>query len=239
MSWKIITACLLVILFNPAKAALIDFEIVPGGTPADQLVITTQYLATQGVSFALSFGGAPTLEMTGGSDTGDGFINDQEGEAPDVEATGLEGELGDFYLRIGTTQLLSAPVPDLIISYVNPVNAASAQIWDIDGRMDATEQWRVTALDSTDTVIDTLLSPVGEAFDATSLDALPWTWSFSHGSDDISKIRIAFVGTKATSIGLAFDNFSPFTATIPVPGAMWLLGSALGLLGWMKRRKVA
>jgi hypothetical protein len=38
-------------------------------------------------------------------------------------------------------------------------------------------------------------------------------------------------------IGVALDGVS--VSVVPVPGAVWLLGSALGLLGWMKRRKAS
>jgi hypothetical protein len=72
--------------------------------------------------------------------------------------------------------------------------------------------------------------------DPGNLDGLPWTWSFDHVTNDIHMIEIAFVGSKTTGLGLAFDNFSPASAAVSIPAAAYLFGSALGLLGWMKRR---
>lgn len=215
-------------------AALIDFETVPGGAPADKLAISTQYQADFGVTFSLQGGGTPFLEKTGGADSGHGFWN----EGPDIfdtEAVGYEGGLGDYFLRFGTTTFSDTPGPILIITYDTPVSAASAEIWDIDAATAGTngwEAWTISARDMNDTVIDTIVSPDGiDESLATSMNAKPWTWSFNHTSEDIYSIAINFSGT-ADKVGLAFDNFSPATAAVPIPAAIWLFASGLtGLIG--------
>ncbi|NIR95789.1 MAG: hypothetical protein GWO08_19770, partial [Gammaproteobacteria bacterium] len=115
----------------------------------------------------------------------------------------------NYFLRIGTGGLQSAPAPILIIDYSSPVSAASAQIWDIDGtNNNNTEQWTITAHDNIGNIIDTIVSPTGTRDNAASLDGLPWTWSFSHATNDIYSIQVEFTGGKTNNIGLAFDNFS-------------------------------
>lgn len=54
-----------------------------------------------------------------------------------------------------------------------------------------------------------------------------WGW-LNHGSDCI-----------AGSCSHIYDSDWLFTATlVPVPAAVWLFGSALGLLGWVRRNRV-
>jgi len=224
-----------------ASAGLINFETVPGGSPADKLAISTQYSVSDGVTFSLSNGDTPFLELTGSSDTGDGFLNDAL-SSDDVEATsGWSGPgLGDYFLRIGTGGLASTPVPSLIISYSAPVSAASAQIWDIDGHSNGTEQWVVEARDSGGTVIEMATSPLGTTHGASSLDGKPWLWALGDnaGSADIFSIRVSFSGSKTSGIGLAFDNFSTDTAqTIPEPGSLAILGMGLLGMGMAGRRR--
>jgi hypothetical protein len=220
---------------------VIDFETVPGGAPADQLAISTQYQASFGVTFSLQDGGTPFLEKTGASDSGHGFWNEGP-DTFDTEAAVHAGELGNYFLRFGTTTLFNAPGPILIINYASPVNAASAEIWDIDaapGGVDGWEAWTITARDTAGAAIDTITSPIGiDESLAASLNGKPWSWSFSHASNDISSIAIQFSGT-ASRVGLAFDNFSPASALVPIPAAAWLFGSGLlGLIG-IARRKAA
>ncbi len=226
--------------FKAANASVIDFETVPGGAPSDQHAISTQYQADYGVTFSLEGGGTPYLEQTGASDSGHGFWN-AEVSSYDIEASGYEGGLGNYFLRFGTTTFSNAPGPILIIDYDSPVSAASAQIWDIDAASTGNsgyEAWKTTARDISGGVIDTIFSPIGisEAL-PESLNAKPWTWSFDHTSNDIYSIAIEFDGTAAV-VGLAFDNFSPATAAVPVPAALWLFGSGLvGLAGIARRKK--
>ncbi|MDH5445696.1 MAG: PEP-CTERM sorting domain-containing protein [Gammaproteobacteria bacterium] len=225
-------------IFNSSQAAVIDFETVPGGSPADQLAISNQYLSTHGVSFSLLGGGTPYLERVGISDSGQGFWNAQR-RTYDVESPGFEGGLGDYFLRFNTGTLSTAPGPTLLIYYLNPVSAASAQIWDIDAAPNNTngyESWMVTAYDNSGTAIDTLYSPIGiNENSLSSLNGKPWEWSFNRAGKDIYSIQIAFNGT-ANIVGLAFDNFSPAgkattppppTTTVPEPATLWLL--CLGL----------
>lgn len=231
-------------LFNTSNASIIDFETVPGGTPSDQLAISTQYQAFYGVTFSLERGGTdttPYLEQTGTSDAGHGFWN-AAANTYDTEAVGYEGELGDYFLRFGTSTFSDTPGPILIITYDTPVSAATAQIWDIDAappnNPNGYEAWTITARDMTDGVIDTINSPIGINENLPeSLNAKPWTWSFNHTSNDIYSIAIEFSGT-ASKVGLAFDNFSPATSAVPIPAAVWLFCSGLiGLIGIARRKK--
>jgi hypothetical protein len=210
----------LIAVMLPAGAyaqATIDFENVPGGTPADQLAISTQYLADHGVSFSLEGGGTPYLEASGAADAGHGFYNWDFGSY-DIESTGYTGGLGGYFLRFGTTTFSPTPGPVLAIDYATPVSGASGQIWDIDaatGGSSGYEAWTVEARDALGSVIDTIVSPNGidESLPA-SMNGEPWVWSFSHPSADIHSITIRFTGT-ASLVGLAFDNFSPSTPAAP------------------------
>lgn len=203
------------------QAATIDFESIPESTPSDKLTIQNQFASDFGVTFSLSNGSFPKLEAVGGADTGNGFFN-QALNLNDTAAPTFETALGSFYLRIGTGNFVEGTIPSLVISYTTPVAAASAQIWDIDGYT-ATERWQVDALNSTGTVIDSAISPIGTT-GALSLDGKPWTWSFNHGaSEDIWTIHVTYVGTPGP-VGLAFDNFSPSSASVvPEPATVSLL----------------
>jgi len=56
---------------------------------------------------------------------------------------------------------------------------------------------------------------------------------FNNGGYDYSPGGGHFSGTWTASMW--FDD--PIPAVIPIPAAVWLFGSGLGLLGWMKRKR--
>jgi hypothetical protein len=233
--------------------------------PADKQEITNQYSAMNfgGVTFSTP-SGKPRLEAVGGpvtpnfpSPPGDefpGFINDANFFSTpnkvepyeDTEAAGYVGQLGNFFLRLGVLPLLTdSPAPVLRIDYATPVSGAKAEIWDIDAWDDGskvnTEQWLVLAFDQFGNVNDTITSPLGLEFDdslGNSLDGKPWEWSFDHGTKaDIYSIQIVWDSSakyaKTSGIGLAFDNFN--TTAVPIPAAIWLFGS--GILGMVFIRR--
>ena len=221
-------------------AAIIDFETLPSGASSidNTLLGLNDAYSISGVDVTFGFdtdGDGITdtqgvIEKVGDADSDGGFLNDTLGQS-DTAAPGFESQLGDFFYR---TQTFSG-FGTFIIDYTSsaPVTAASGEIWDIDGSTNNTEQFQIQAFDIGNNLLDTIISPLGNNL---TLDGKPFTFSFS-GLSNIDQIRIEFVGNKTQFIGLAFNNFSPITA-IPVPAALWLFASAVGLLGWVKRRAV-
>jgi hypothetical protein len=220
-----------------ASAGLITFETTPGGgTPGDDTGLTAPYAIDGGyVSFGFyasdgTYSNA-LFEEVGGPQNNSGFWNSTGygSTVYDTANPGFENQLGNYFLR----------QPDgykdfgiFRIQYSGlEAYAASGEIWDIDGG-NKTEQYSVTAYGLSGQVLQTLTSPLGNNL---ALDGLPWVFNFTGLTTAIDHIDIDFTGTKTGGIGLAFNNFSA-TSAVPIPGAIWLLGSGLlGLVGIRRR----
>ncbi len=203
------------------NAQAIDFETLPsGGSTTDQEPISDQYVADFGVRFdlvdpmTLESIGSPLIAKVGNPETA--FV----GCGPD---TPLDGEgVGSSFLTDDAT--ISGETGTLLLTYTDPVAQAAGVILDVDRRTNGTyEEWTVEALDASMAVIDTQVlvapfgsSPCGNAGQGSG-DGRGLGFVFSHLSADIHFIMIRYTGT-ATSIGLAFDNFSPTTIP-PAPTA--------------------
>ncbi|MDJ1174138.1 PEP-CTERM sorting domain-containing protein [Roseofilum capinflatum] len=220
---------------NAAPAAsLIDFETLPNGElPTDNhpLGLDEAYLIDGiGITFGFDTNGdgvtdTPVVLEKVGNDTVRGF-GSQAGW--DTAIPGFEEQLGQFFVRQPST---INDFNSLIINYSSPVTAASGEIWDIDGWLNNTEQYKIEAFDSNREVLATIVSPLGVNI-AGGLDGKPWSFGFSDLSD-IRQISISFTGTKKGYFGLAFNNFSPTidqTAPPPtsVPEPLAVLGTLLG-----------
>ncbi len=226
-----------------ASAGLITFETLPDGTtlPTDDTALITPYAIDGGtVSFGFyasdgTYSNA-LFEEVGGPKKDSGFWNStgyfkKNGKNKIVYDTanpGFENQLGNYFLRQPTSY---GDFGTFRIQYSGlKAYSASGEIWDIDGG-NKTEQYSVTAyLENGAT--ETILSPEGNNLD---LDGLPWVFKFTSLDSAIDHIDIDFTGSKTSGIGLAFNNFSA-TSAVPIPGAIWLLGSGLlGLVGIRRR----
>lgn len=121
----------------------------------------------------------------------------------DSAASGFEEQLGDWFLKTDGSN------DTLLISYDNPVAAASGELWDIDARTSgAYEQWSVTAYDSAGNSLGTIESPVGIHHSGEgSLNSQPWIWSFKLGYNAIiATIALQNIGTTNGPVG--FNNFA-------------------------------
>lgn len=228
-----------------ASAQLIDFETTPaGGTPVDDAFLSAPYNISGGgtVSFFFDVNGnnafdagtdePATFEVYGNSDPNPGFANGITGIA-DTANGGLAGQLGTYFLR---QRQPGAPPPAFIVDYNTPatISALQGEIWDIDGTIaGGTEQWLVEILDASNSFMTSQLSPLGSS---PALDGLPWVFSFTGLPSGVDKVRITFVGTKTSGLGLAFNNFNP--TDVPEPAAVSLaLASAACLLTQRRRAR--
>ncbi len=174
----------------------VTFETIPGGTPTDGLPINTQFLADFGIAFSLEGGGSPVLAQVGEPRTafqGYNLLADQP--APGTNT-------GSFFLT-DDGGIVGPPAP-IIISYANPVAAASGVLLDIDGM----EGWQIQARDELDNVIDAV-----DLVPNLVLDGSATLWSFTRPTADIHSIRMLYTGVQSNFVGLAFDNFSPAAPT--------------------------
>lgn len=230
-------------------AGVIDFETTATGkTSKDNGIISINDLFITddvSVSFGFDSTGDNKLDsygvfeqVRGGKEKGNSGFMSSYGDRYDVAATGSELLLGNFFLR---QQQAYKPFGTLHILYDSllPVTSASGEIWDIDGKKSATEQFLVEAFNRTN-LLASISSPLGDSSDESSLDGKPWIFGFN-GLSDITRIEISFTGSKKNGIGLAFNNFSPIqdisprNASVSEPSTIIIF--ALGLIGLIALRQ--
>ena len=130
--------------------------------------------------------------------------------------------MGGFFLR---QPVSLSGFGTFIIDYsgAGVATAASGEIWDIDGSPSNTEQYRVRAFDGGGGLLASIDSPIGEFGDelgascTSPLDGQPWVFQFSGLSAGIARIKITFIGSKPTNIGLAFNNYDALGESVPTP----------------------
>lgn len=228
---------------------LITFEPVGGYLPdgtlaADNLAINTQYRAQYGVSFGvdsdsnleIDLGSALRLEDTANSSDVWGYVSTNADADYNNAAVGFESQLGDWFLTnngVSTSE-------DLLIQYDNPVNAASGEIWDLDGRTNGNyERWKISAYDDSNNLVSSVETPIGLHNTVEgSLDSKPWAWSFdTTGTPQIMKIAMEFTGTTNLS-PLGFNNFATSTASVGAPEPQfWAMLSCFGFISFFAYRK--
>lgn len=243
-TWNLALYFLFASLELPLIADLITFETTPGGgTPVDNSSLSAPYSLLGGGNVTFFFDndfnnafspGTDTLPVfeAYGADVNEGFANAVTGIF-DTANGGLAGQLGNFFLR----QLQpGSPPPPFIVDYNTSqvITALSGEIWDIDGSVGNTEGWQVEALNASNSLLASQLSPIGNS---TALDGLPWTFSFSSLPSGFDKLRITFVGSKTTGLGLAFNNFNPTSVGVPEPSTCLLVLLSATVMFASRRRR--
>ena len=222
------------------NADLIDFENAAdyGG---DNSVVSSSYFDQYGVSISAVAGSSASdagnavlaFERSGNNDSHAGYWSSRT-----ERDEAYSGDLGDYFLKAGTGDLAYGQSEYFVmtVDYKDPTQAASGEVWDIDGP----EQYTVTAFDSNGNYLASLISPTG------GLNSEPWTWSFDMGeTGDIAKIEVEATGD-GTLRGFAFDNFNAREASAnadthatPLPSALLLgLVGMVGLANDRRRRRL-
>ncbi len=215
----------LLVSSGSARALLIDFESIPGGVPADGMLISDQFLATAGVSFALEDGELPRLAQVGNPATA--FA---PADSPD------DGPRhGMFFLNDDGDPFDSLEIASLIVSYSVPTMFVSGDLIDVD----FDEAILIEARDAAGQVLESIVicnqdaaasctGLGGETGTFTTGNGVTTSFAITRTQPDIHSLRIAGERNAGGGFGLAFDNFD--TGVVPEPVATVLLASALLLL---------
>jgi hypothetical protein len=72
---------------------------------------------------------------------------------------------------------------------------------------------------------------------ANTAGNMMWTLGLATFVADSSLTTLTFAGPDSDAFNLfALDNVAVVSTVVPLPAAVWLFGSALGLLGWVRRK---
>jgi len=135
-----------------------------------------------------------------------------------------------YYVDCGLCIVIANPVANGQISIDGFGTGVLTTVWDVFVNLDASSVGFAKAPEG----FPQLFMPIQDYYELDS--AYGPVTSFTPS---------ALLGVVGSSIGpLDFSNISEltFTATttvVPIPAAVWLFGSGLGLLGWMRRRQAA
>ena len=226
-----------------ARAAdVITFETAPDRTtPIDDALLNSPYSIAGGtIRFFFDVNGdnrynpavdaLPAFEVAG-CDEHNAFATAWDNSS-DTPRPGYVAQLGSYFLRVAGAQASSSLPPQLPGPFIAQcrttqiITGLSGEIWDIDGGSNGgTEQWRVEVLDNLGSVLSTEVSPLGVDDSNSSLDGLPWTFSFSGLPSTAQSLRLTFIGSKSNGSAVAFNNFS--VTSVPEPSGLILSTLAL------------
>jgi len=186
-------------LHRGSSPDFIDFESVlpTGEVPALGLPITDQYaVGPSGVTFSVENAFGDTMFLGDYGNAREGWIC---GDLGTLDTLNAPEQGGSFFLAHpdqGLTELR-----DLLIDYTEPTAALSFDLADVD----ELEEWTITALDSTGSVLATT---VLDANHPSAGDCELARVSFADLGGLIAQVRISFTGLPNPLIGFGFDNFS-------------------------------
>jgi hypothetical protein len=180
-------------------AQVIDFETLPDGSPLPGRTVISNQFAAYGVTFQFEDGSLPRIARVHGSAHGKptAFWGPPHNSTINQPAAGQNVGI-NFLTDDG---VVGPPPPPLIISYTQPVAAASGFILDIDHQ----DSWDIEARNAQTQIVAQVSL---RAHTTLAGDGIATPWSFARSSPDIASIRIVFTGNTNGNPGLAFDNFS-------------------------------
>jgi hypothetical protein len=164
-------------------------------------------------------------------------VFDDGGSAGSVTLTvSVSGTVGDanvtaIYLNSGSGGLSFSTVDDSAVSSSSITYGSNAYQAGSDGEFDI-------YIDLPPPGGDRLTAGESLIFDITGAGITASTFWLESNSTEASVTGPFYGAAKFQGTGEGGEN-SAWVAAVPVPGAVWLFGSALGFMGFLRRRKMS